>query len=215
MFELGGAWALESTSERLLPFLLPTATTLQLRGPIAQRNCPSIRDPARLDELWNRVSEPLPGGGMVQPGPAAVSPWFTSRQAFLEEIAARFKGRETLVVARARLDKDPELQRVLAVLMVERRGGSMKDEAGLKGRDLPLFLEENAARPWNRGEASVAAVYDAFGEEVFLCDDSTWLWADEPSPRSGIHWRLFNRLARTLREEARAREERAAGLARA
>jgi hypothetical protein len=206
MAELGGAWTLGTSRMRMLPLLLPTASAADVDGPIKQRISRSIRDRRALDEVWSVVSN-------LRDSPTQ-SRWGKARGAFLKWVERRYRGREELAKAREALERNVAFAQTLAALRVEKRGGSLSDAgaAGLNARNLPFFLEEEVGRPIRRGELSIEAAFDVFGDEVLLCYESRWLWADEETPRGGRHWRIFNELGAAFLSEGQQRHDRAIGV---
>jgi hypothetical protein len=206
MTELGGAWALETADKRVLPLLLPTLSAGELHGPIKHRISRSVRDRGALDEMWTVVSSLRP--------PAEPGRWHKARDAFLELVEKRYRGRDKLAQVRTVLERDVSLTRILAVLRVEELGGKVDGipAAGRDGRNLPFFFEIEVGKPVRSGEVTIQAAFDAFADDVLLCYESKWLWADEENPRSGRHWRVFNQLADDFLKEKRQRQERALGM---
>lgn len=195
MFELGGIWA---SGKHVFPFLLPTIKVNDLRGPIDKRQCPSIKEADRLDELRKAV--------LGRASKRGVRSWEKIRAGFLQEVEKRYRGSEYLKGVRTRLNQNGSFQRVLTILKAEREGVVIASKMSeFKRRDLPGFLEDEVGTPLKERRVSAQAAYDTVGTEVLLCDNSTWLWEGEKPPKSPRHWRVFNDLAAAIRSEAEER----------
>ena len=197
MFELGAAWVF-GERQSLFPYLLPPMSASDLRGPIDKRQCPSIKDPDRLDELKE---------GLVRSG-AAISQkkWERAKKEFVAATEKRYRGIEYLEGVRKRLNQNLAFQRVLAAVSAERKGLPLPTKiSGFKRRDLPAYLEDEVGRRWEKGDLSTEACYEAVGREIMLCSGSEWMWEDEKKPKRNRYWRLFNKLAAAIESEAAKR----------
>jgi hypothetical protein len=193
--ELGGAWALDGRDRDLLIYRYPTVTTAELPGVIAARNCVALDDRDKLDELYNLVAERVET-------PAKPRRWAASRAAFLSALDARLRGWPRLREIRDQLPRDGFHRKIRAILLAERDRVQLgpKSAREMDARHLPFFLEKYVAHPWRDGDLSIEAVCDVLADDILLCDDSTWLWADERYPKSDRHWRVFNQLVAAVRK---------------
>jgi hypothetical protein len=119
------------------------------------------------------------------------------------------KEREYLQQMREELDKKPDLLGIIKLLKTEKSSGPAKPEnapEGWKMRQLPGFFERLGSQ-LHFNLISIETIYDAFGEEILLCENSKWVWQDEEHPKGDAYWESYNELAKAIKDEEKRRNK--------